>query len=107
VKLTVLRDGKVKDDLPEVKPTSNVGGGRVGLGFHLNYDEQHAVVGDVEDNSPAKRSGIPQGATILSVNGRPVQSWFDVLRELRVAKTDAPVKLTIRPADAAADVMSI
>jgi regulator of sigma E protease len=104
VKLTVLRDGQVKDDLPEVKPTTNLGGGRVGLGVHLSYDEEHAVIGAIEDDSPAHRAGVPQGATVVSVDGKPVQSWYDVLRDLRAAKPDVPVKLVLRPADGAAEV---
>jgi regulator of sigma E protease len=41
------------------------------------------VVGQVLPDKPAARAGIQEGDTIVAVNGRPVQQWYDLLEQLR------------------------
>jgi regulator of sigma E protease len=43
--------------------------------------ERSAVVGYVETNSPAYEQGMRTGDEILSINGRPVGNWQDVIQE--------------------------
>jgi regulator of sigma E protease len=44
-----------------------------------------AVVGQVIPGRPAARAGVQQGDTIVAVNGRPVEQWYDLLEMLRTA----------------------
>jgi regulator of sigma E protease len=41
------------------------------------------VVGQVLPGKPAARAGIQKGDTIVTVNGRPVQQWYDLLELLQ------------------------
>lgn len=92
VTIAVLRDGKPVQ--VEVTPTVIKIKGMPAtpkVGVELGYDAAHAVVAGVVENSPAAQAGIPAGATVTSVNGRPVQSWYDVHRELSQAQPGQPV----------------
>ncbi len=99
VTLTVLRDGKTIE-VAGLKPNLKVGrdadgNTRYGLGVGLGYDERHAVVAAPKPagaaSSPAARADIPAGATLVSVNGQKVQSWFDVRRALVSAGPEEPI----------------
>jgi regulator of sigma E protease len=41
------------------------------------------VVGEVLPDKPAALAGMKQGDTIVAVNGRPVQQWYDLLEVLQ------------------------
>ena len=41
------------------------------------------VVGEVLADKPAARAGLQKGDTIVAVNGRPVQQWYDLLELLQ------------------------
>jgi regulator of sigma E protease len=41
------------------------------------------VVGQVLPDKPAAKAGIQEGDTIVAVNGRPVQQWYDLLEVLQ------------------------
>jgi regulator of sigma E protease len=41
------------------------------------------VVGEVLQDKPAARAGIREGDTVVAVNGRPVQQWYDLLELLQ------------------------
>jgi regulator of sigma E protease len=43
------------------------------------------VVGQVLPNKPAARAGMHEGDTIVAVNGRPVQQWYDLLELLQAS----------------------
>lgn len=66
-------------------------------------DEAHLVVADVLDRigdstSPAKASGIPAGAVILSAGGQPVSAWFELCEVFR-KNAGKQVPLTYRVGD--------
>lgn len=44
------------------------------------------VVGDVEPNLPAAKAGLAPGDRILSVNGRAVNDWTDLLEAVRASE---------------------
>ncbi len=81
----------------QVTPRREAGAGRVVIGFVPTLDAQHAVVAKAlptaEGSKRAEtRAGtqegsgaldIPRGATILSVNQKPVSSFYDVITEVR------------------------
>jgi regulator of sigma E protease len=95
VDMHVIRDGadvQVKGLSPSMKVARN----RKGLGIGLSYDEQHPVVAEVLSGSPAADAGIPNGARITAVNGKPVSSWYDVHRQLAAAPADQLVSLEYR-----------
>ncbi len=57
---------------------------RVVIGFYPALDAEHAVVAktiSVEGGPPALE--IPRGARIVSVNGKPVSSFYEVIGEIR------------------------
>src|SRR5215207_376458 len=41
------------------------------------------VVGEVLPDKPAARAGVRPGDTIVAVNGRPVQQWYDLVEQLQ------------------------
>jgi regulator of sigma E protease len=67
-----------------VKPRYNAQDGRVVIGFVPTLDAAHAVVAktvSVENGVPALE--IPRGARIVTVNGAPVTSFYDVIEKVR------------------------
>ena len=52
------------------------------------------VVGKVLPDKPAARAGIQEGDTILAVNGRPVQQWYDLLALLQ-SSAGQPLKVEV------------
>ncbi len=52
------------------------------------------VVGQVLPDKPAGKAGIQEGDTIMAVNGRPVQQWYDLL-ELIQASAGQPLKIKV------------
>jgi regulator of sigma E protease len=53
------------------------------------------VVGQVLPDKPAARAGMQEGDTIVAVNGRPVQQWYDLLETLQ---SSAGTSLTLQVA---------
>src|SRR5207249_2139312 len=74
--------------VPNVKLRKGV----YGLSVALSIDDEHAVVADTLDKSPAHTVGIPAGATLTAINGQPVKSWFDVKRLIAASKAEEPSK---------------
>jgi regulator of sigma E protease len=67
-----------------VTPKKESGSDRVIIGFVPELDAEHAVVAktiSVEGGVP--RLDIPRGATITSVNGKAVESFYDIVAEAR------------------------
>jgi regulator of sigma E protease len=52
------------------------------------------VVGQVLPDKPAARAGIQEGDTIVAVNGRPVQQWYDLLEVLQ-SSAGEPLKVEV------------
>jgi regulator of sigma E protease len=85
--LTVLRAdaNNVEQTLTvTVKPRRAPGEERVIIGFAPALDARHAVVAKAiaTENNPTPLD-IPRGARIVSVNGKPVTSFFDIITEVR------------------------
>src|SRR5262249_34607232 len=65
------------------------------------------VIGEVLPSRPAARAGMAKGDTVVSVDGRPVEQWYDLLEMLRqdpgraitfvVARGASHLTLSIRP----------
>ncbi len=72
-----------KTDLT-VTPKRSPGSDRVLIGFVPELDAEHAVVAKtVSVEGGVQKLDIPRGATITSVNGKPVSSFYDVVAETR------------------------
>ena len=85
--LAVLRDGKVLS-LPETAPNrKNM------LGISMNYEQ--AIVGQTVPGSPAAALDLVGGSRIISINGQPVQTWWDIQRQLQLATVNAGEKATV------------
>jgi regulator of sigma E protease len=62
------------------------------------------VVGQVLSDKPAARAGIQEGDTIVAVNGRRVEQWYDLLellqsnpgRDLTIEVARGPQRLTVK-----------
>ncbi len=67
-----------------VTPTQPKGSDRVVIGFIPALDVEHAVVAATisTEGGPAKLD-IPRGAAITAVDGAPVASFYDVVREIK------------------------
>jgi regulator of sigma E protease len=67
-----------------VKPRRDSGVDRVVIGFVPTLDAAHAVVAKtVPTEGPAGALDIPRGARIVSVNQKPVSSFYDVIAEVQ------------------------
>jgi regulator of sigma E protease len=92
IDITVERDGKHLDPFKNLN-LIKLESGRYGVGVAPEFDTATTIVGDVTDNSPAKRAGIPSGATVTAINGQPVRDWFEIRSALLAGGTaDVPVK---------------
>ena len=71
------------------------------------YESQPPVVGTVQRDSPAEKGGIKPGDRILSVDGRPVETWERFFMavmpkartpiEIAVERAGAPLTLRVTP----------
>ncbi len=67
-----------------VTPHKERESGRVVIGFLPVLDAEHAVVAKtVATPGGVPKLDIPRGATITSVNGKPVKSFYDIVAETR------------------------
>ncbi len=49
------------------------------------FGEIEPVVGDVIENSPAAIAGLQSGDRILTVDGQPISTWYELLTEVQIA----------------------
>ena len=78
--LTLLRDGKIVSASgiePKTTVVDSRGKKHRGMGLPLGYSTG-AGISRIAENSPAARAKVPLGATIISVDGKPVDNWFQV-----------------------------
>ena len=89
----------------QLMKTGKVTRGRIGVGIqNVTKDladslglarAQGAVVGNVEEGSPAARAGLEPGDVILRIDGRPVEGSADLSRTIRAVKPGTRVNLGI------------
>ncbi len=87
-RVVVLRAGKrIETEVTPRPPVSFFGSKppQAGIEFGLLAEEDQPVVADVAPDTPAAALKIPRGSRIVSIDGRPVRDWFDVVEALRAA----------------------
>jgi regulator of sigma E protease len=99
VSLTVLDPGSdTPRQVQNLALDFKVGGGHLGLGVGLGFDEQHLVVAETVSGSSADGK-IPAGATLKSVDGKPIANWFELRRIVQSAKPDQVLAISYLPTD--------
>jgi Lon-like protease len=74
------------------------------LGYDVKLASHGALVDDVLPESPAARAGIQPTETIVSVDGRPVQTPTDLRRLLSTHRPGDTVRLGVRSAEGLREV---
>ena len=75
------------------------------LAEYFGVKDGGVLVGSVEHDSPAGRAGLKAGDVITNVNGKPVRSRSDLMRELRDARDSDKTTLGVVRDRKAADVV--
>jgi serine protease Do len=89
----------------QLMKTGHVTRGRIGVGITTVTRDlaeslglpkaEGAVVGNVEEGSPASKAGLEAGDVILKIDGRPVEGNGDLSRTIRGMKPGTRTNLTI------------
>jgi serine protease Do len=89
----------------QIMKTGHVTRGRIGVGIqNVNRDladslglakAEGAVVGNVEEGSPAAKAGLEPGDVITKIDGRAVEGSADLSRTIRALKPGSKVNLTV------------
>jgi regulator of sigma E protease len=75
--MTVRRDGKTVTVIGLV-PSYKISKDHLGLDVSLTAADQQPIVAEIPADSAAKTAGIPAGARLVSIDGKPISNWFDV-----------------------------
>nr|WP_228547473.1 RIP metalloprotease RseP [Filobacillus milosensis] len=66
----------------------------IGLGLIQGVPDDNAVVGEVQEDSPAAEAGLVQGDEIIDVNGNNMEGWIDFVYYIQ-ERPNEEVQLTI------------
>jgi len=89
----------VKDLLPNLRVNGHLARGWLGVNIReagVADGDREAVVTDVFAGSPAASAGLAPGDRVLSVNGRPVESYLQLLRRIAILAPGTEARLRIR-----------
>jgi regulator of sigma E protease len=53
------------------------------IGLRLQMPKFAPVLGEIEATGPAKRAGLQSGDRVVSVDGKPIETWGDFVRTIR------------------------
>jgi regulator of sigma E protease len=87
LQLTVRRGDKVLPPLPPVQLDHS----HKTLGIAVDYADRDLTVAHPGADTAAGRAGVPTGARLTAVDGRPVANWFDVCNALCKVAPGAPI----------------
>jgi regulator of sigma E protease len=93
INLTLIRDSKIVNVAVDKTIKIDKQEKRYGIGIRLGFDDEHPVVANLLENSPAAGAGIPRNSTLLAINSQPVKNWYQVRQALLAAKTGTPVSI--------------
>src|SRR5713101_3588243 len=100
----------VKDLLPNLRVNGHLARGWMGVSIQEDLAEGEiphkgdAVITDVYASSPAAAVGLKPGDRVLAVNGRPVESYLQLLRRVAILAPGSETKLTIQRGKTIRDV---
>jgi regulator of sigma E protease len=94
VDVTVIRDGQ-EVVVAGLSPSLKVGKNRMGLGISLGVDELNPVIADVLADTAGARAAFAPGSKVMSIDGQPVASWFDIHRILSSVPTGQPLVVQV------------
>ncbi len=90
----------VKDLLPNLRVNGRLARGWLGVNIHEHSAEgsghKGAVVIDVFKNSPAAAAGIKPGDRVSAVNGKPIESYLQLLRRIAILAPGSETRLTLQ-----------
>ena len=91
----------VKDLLPNLRANGRLARGWLGVNIHgvgsaPDPTQKGALVKDIYRHSPASKAGLMPGDRVLAVNGRPVESYLQLLRRLAILAPGSDCKLTVQ-----------
>jgi serine protease Do len=89
----------------QIMKTGHVTRGRIGVSItNVTRDlaeslglpkAEGAIVGSLEDGSPAAKAGIEVGDVVMKIDGRPVEGSADLSRTIRSVRPGSKVNLTV------------
>lgn len=84
VTVRVLRDGKEisLQVTPRAGTTLGKPDAKIGARFHHFGEFSPPIVARVLPGTPADSLGLPRGARLLTIDGAPVEDWYDVYEKL-------------------------
>ncbi|MGA9522161.1 MAG: trypsin-like peptidase domain-containing protein [Myxococcaceae bacterium] len=88
----------VKELIPNLRENGRLARGWLGVNIVDASNGNGAVVTEVYRGSPAAEAGLTSGDRVLSVNGRAVDSFQQVLRKVSLIAPGAKVKLQVERA---------
>jgi serine protease Do len=97
----------VKDLLPNLRLNGHLERGWLGVNIHerdVGGAQRGAVVVDVLPRSPAAQAGIQAGDRLLAVNGRPIETYLQLLRRVALVPPGHEAKLTLQRGSAVREV---
>lgn len=83
-----------KDLLPNLMDNGRVDRGWLGVSMH-DAQESAPVIGDVYQDSPAAEAGIQSGDAVVGINGKPVQSYQQLLRKIALLAPGTKVRMEL------------
>ena len=93
VTITVLRGQGERVPL-RVKPGIKSAEGWYVIGFGQGFDAEHPVVAGTVEGSAAFKAGVPNGARVTAIGGKPVTNWHDIQRLIAGAPVGQPMDVT-------------
>lgn len=85
----------VKDLLPNLKVNGHLARGWMGLTVNERPDGKGAVVEGVYAGSPAAEGGVHPGDRITLLNGKPVESYLQLLRKIALLPPGSRTRFTL------------
>lgn len=96
-------DDKKGKDLKNITVASSLFGGEISL-KRMGIESSEVYVGKVRPHSPADKAGIKSGDRIAFVGNHQIQSWEDVLNNIKSYDEKEPLKIQLYRGDDVVDV---